>query len=84
MTRLQRSSGPVLLRHIAVPAARIHHESGVRAVIDVPHRRRAALVATLALLLTLWLRQTAVAGPVPQPDTSAPFNQSLLAEDWLD
>jgi hypothetical protein len=53
-------------------------------VIETPHRRRAALVAALAMLLALWLRQAADAAPRPQPDTLPPLNHSLEIEYWLD
>ena len=54
----------------------------MRAVLDIPHRRRAALVAALALLLTLWLRQVAFAAPDPRPNTLEPLNHSISIDGW--
>lgn len=66
------------------PAPPVRHDAGVRSVLGIPHRRRAALVAALAMLLTIWLRQVAVASPSDQQRVLPPLTHGVSVEDWLE
>jgi hypothetical protein len=82
--RALQPAGPAAVCTVAASVQSVRGDGGRRSVLERPHRRRAALVATLAMLLTIWLRQVAVAGPVPEQGSQTPFNHGVLIEEWLD